>query len=148
MVPIDTQEVNRLSPYPMAFCCTVQVLVLDNQNGPAYLLIDTISKLFEARISITLASNTADALYALDCGEFDLIAIGVAPGKHEHLAVVPYIHSHYPCYPTVVISKDGSPHDTPPFGVCETFVLPRRASQLKSMMQYIVRHYLSASLAA
>lgn len=147
MVPAHSHEMNLLSPYTMAFCCTVQVLVLDNEHGPAHLLIDAISRLFSARISVTRAGNTIDALHALDCGDYDLVAIGASRNQHEHLAVVPYIHTNHPRTPVVVVSKDVH-SDYTAFGVCEALALPNRASELKSVLQYLVQHYLSASLAA
>jgi DNA-binding NtrC family response regulator len=137
-----THEISLLSPYSMAFCCTLQVLVLDNENGPAHLLIDTISRLFQAKISVTLASNTMDALHALDCGEYDLVAVGAGSNQHEHLTLIPYIRAHYPCYPVVVISKEAN-RDYTDYGVCEALTLPNRASELKSVLQHLAQHYLN-----
>jgi len=56
-------------PCAMPAQCPLQVLVIDNENGPAHTLIDLFSRVFEARVSYILAGEEATIQHVLACCE-------------------------------------------------------------------------------
>ncbi len=140
MARTKTHELSRLSPCAFEFRCPAQVLVVDAPNGPAHLVIDTISRLFEGRVSVTLASGATETLHALNCGEFDLIAVG-ADNEHIH-HLIPYLKAQGSGN-LILISRDA--HADPRRDSADRFVLPHRASELKATVLDIVQRYLTAA---
>jgi DNA-binding NtrC family response regulator len=129
-----------------AFCCPAQVLVVDRPNGPAHVLVDTISLLLDREVSVMLVEEHADALRALDFYSFELVVVGLENGHSLQLAVLPHMHAQDPDLPVLVVG-----HDLPrlyrqyarTYGAREVLNLPRRAADLKALTARLARRYLA-----
>ncbi len=123
-----------------AFTCPIQVLVIDRPNGPASILIDTISRLLDRDISVTTLDDHGDALRALAYYDFDLAVVGIQPDHPLQLAVLPHLHHQRPDRPIVVVG-----HKVPSiyrqqarvYGAREIITLPRTAAELKALLAYL-----------
>jgi DNA-binding NtrC family response regulator len=133
--------------YP-AVSCPAQVLVIDRNNGPADVLLGTISVLLNREVSVTLVNDHADALRALDCCYFDLVMLGLEHDQPLQLAVLPHIRLQHPDIPVMVIGKRISPFHSQyarHYGAGDVFTLPDRAADLKAVVRRIAEYYLPAA---
>ena len=129
----------------MKFSCPAQVLVIDRANGPADVLTDLLSRLFEKQVSTMLAIGYDDALYALDRCEFDLVIVGLEDSHTEQLNALQNLHADYECIPVVVVGRDLNLTDLErcrQYQAQEVIEMPQRAAELKSAVFSIMQRYL------
>lgn len=127
--------------------CPAQVLVIDRRNGPAHTLVDTASLLLDRDVSVVVVDNHADALHALEFFCFDLVVVGLEDRQPLQLTVLPEVQMVCPALPILAVG-----HDLPllyrqyarKHGACEVLNLPRRASDLKTLIAHLAVRYLAA----
>src|SRR5437868_5377610 len=90
----------------MEFTCPSQVLVVDQVNGPADIFTDLLGRLLDQQISTLLATGYEDAIYALNCCEFNLVIIGIHDKHADQFAVLRHLHAIYPCLPVVAVGRN------------------------------------------
>lgn len=130
-----------------AISCPLQILVVDDPDGPASVLISTISRLLARDVSVTTLDDYGDALRALDCCAFDLIAVGLGANRPLQLTVLPYLHSMDPTRPIVAVGRDlPDPVQRAAriYGAREVLDLPDRAAGLKALLRHMTARYLAA----
>jgi DNA-binding NtrC family response regulator len=123
--------------------CPTQILVIDRDNGPAAILMDTVSRLVEKEISLYNIDESREALKQLERQGYDLLVIGLESG--EALSVLPYIRVQHPNLPVMVVGYRVRPADracAQHFQVQEIIDLPARANKMKSLASYLVHRYL------
>lgn len=129
------------------FCtisCPAQVLVIDHLNGPASILVDTISLLLDREISVTSVDKHFDALRALDICYFDLVVVGADETRPAQLSLLPHIRVQHPALPVMVVGQNLPPtyqQYARRYGAYEVVNLPERATGLKAMAGRLA-HYL------
>lgn len=132
----------------MECTCPAQVLVIDRTNGPADVLTDLIARLFEGQVSAMQANNHDEALYALECAEFNLVILGIESDELDQLAVMPDLRSEYPDLPVVGIGRNLSRFDLErcrDHKVSDAVEMPRRAAELKALVTSIMYRYLQCT---
>jgi DNA-binding NtrC family response regulator len=128
-----------------AFSCAVQVLVIDPVNGPANVLIDTVSLLVDRDISVTSVDDHADALRALEYYHFDLIVVGLLAQHPLQLAILPHIQQIQPETPVLAVGRDLPRlyrQYARNYGVREVLNVPERAADLKTLIARMADRYL------
>lgn len=150
---------HRLKTVPVALpslntcetvCCPAQVLVVDRPNGPASVLVDTISLLLDRDVSVMLVDESADALRALEYYCFDLVVVGLENQQPVQLTVLPHIHTQDPDVPVVVVGRDLPRlyrQYARTYGAREVLNLPERSADLKMLLERMARHYLTPAYA-
>ena len=83
----STHSLLETDPYN-SVRCSAQVLVVDRHNGPASVLMDTLSRLLDGDLSLTEVDRRFDALQVLDCFCFDLVVIGVDNNRLVELTLL------------------------------------------------------------
>lgn len=132
-------------PVYHAACCPVQVLVIDRQNGPASVLIDTISKLLDSEVSVTRLEDHEDVLRALDCCAVDLVVVGLEENQSIQLTILPHINDLHPSLPVIVVGR-GLPRlykqYARQYGARDVLNMPERAADLKMLVEQVAERYL------
>jgi CheY-like chemotaxis protein len=126
--------------------CPAQVLVIDRVDGPAHVLVDTISRLSDCEVSVTLVDDLSDALRATACCGFDLVVVGLEDKRPVQLTVLPHLRIQNPDLPLAVIGRNLSHFDRQyarQHGVSEVLDVPERAADLKVMIADLSERYLS-----
>lgn len=129
--------------------CPAQVLVIDRWSGPASLLMDTLSRLFDGRLSLTEVDRRFDAMQALDCFCFDLVVLGI---DHDHvveLTLLPEIRRLRPDVPVVVVGAPVPSFFTQyaqHYGASEVLDLPVRAVDLRRAADRMRRYVYGDAL--
>lgn len=137
----------RLVPAP-AIACPSQVLVIDRINGPASILIDTLSLLLDDAVSVTTLEDHNDALRALDYYDFGLIVVGVDRWRPAQIALLPHLATRAAGRLIVVIGRDMAPSTLQRarrFGAQEVLFLPDRAADLQALLARLTESYLCAA---
>ncbi len=131
-----------------AFSCAVQVLVIDQLNGPANVLVDTVSLLLDREISVTSVDEYDDALRALDYYHFDLIVVGLHEQHPIQLSILPHLQQAHPETPILAVGRD-LPRQyrqyARNYGVREVLNVPERAADLKMLVAHMAERYLNIS---
>jgi DNA-binding NtrC family response regulator len=125
--------------------CPAQVLVIDRVQGPADLLVSTISVLLGREVSVTLVDDHMDALRALNCCSFDLVVVGLEHDQPLQLAVLPHIHSQHSELPVLVVGRHVPHHHmhyARRYGASDVWNLPERAADLKLLVADMAHGYL------
>jgi len=125
--------------------CPAQVLVIDRPNGPASILIDTISLLLDNAVSVTTVEDHDDALRALDYYDFGLIVVGVDQWRPMQIALLPHLATRAAGRLIVVVSRDmlpGTLQRTRRFGAQDVIFLPDRAADLQALLARLTERYL------
>jgi len=144
-----TVSPQRLDQLPMCYAavrCPVQVLVVDRLNGPANILVDTISLLLDREVSVTSVVEHADALRALNCCAFDLIVVGLEENNPLQLMILPHLRMQNPSLPVLVVGRELPRlyrQYARYYGVREVMNLPNRAADLKGVVGRMAERYLS-----
>lgn len=128
-----------------AVCCPAQILVIDRPNGPADILIDTISLLLECEISVTVAHDENAALGALENSSFQLIVVGLETNQPGYLSLLPPIHRQQPDIPVMVVGHYISAYQrtlAQRSSVNTILTVPQRAAELKALAMQIAAYYL------
>ncbi len=155
----NTKTVDQFHSMPARICTAAcygkdrrptQILVIDRLNGPANILVETISLLLDGDIAITLVDDHADALRALKCCFFDLVLVGLEDHSPLQLTVLPHLHLANPALPVMVVGrnlprlyKQYARH----YGAREVLNMPERASDLKTLVLRMAERYLQAAAA-
>lgn len=138
-----TRPVNHLTP---AFRCPAQVLVIDRPNGPANVLVDTVSLLLNQGISVVLVDQLDDALRALEFYDFDLVVVGLDAHHLVDLSILAPLRADHPAVPVLVVGHR-LPHllrqRARQLGAEDVLELPDRAADLKMLVARLADEYLS-----
>lgn len=139
--------VSHLSSHT-AVRCPSQLLVIDRLNGPADVLVSTLSLLLDREVSVTLVEDHGDALRALGSLYFDLVVVGLEANQARQLTILPYIQNQNHGVPMMVVGRNlprlyrqYARHH----GVCEVLNVPERAADLKALVSEVAQHYLRTS---
>lgn len=139
-----TQVATRFSSCE-AITCPPQVLVIDRPNGPANILVDTISLLLDHEVSVTSVDDHADALRALEYYHFDLIVVGLHNQQPLQLTILPHIYQQAPDRPILAVGR-GLPRlyqqYARTYGAREVLNMPERAADLKALVRRMTDRYL------
>ena len=131
-----------------AFSCAVQVLVIDQLNGPANVLVDTVSLLLDREISVTSVDEYADAVRVLDYYHFDLIVVGLHEQHPIELTILPRLQQAHPETPILAVGRD-LPRQyrqyARNYGAREVLNVPERAADLKMLVAHMAERYLNIS---
>ena len=145
----ETAQAEPFKEGAMECTCLAQVLVVDRTNGPADVLTDLIARLFEGQVSVMQASNHEDALYALNCADFDLVILGVETclesDELDQLAVLPDLRHDFPDQAVIAVGRNLSRFDLErcrAYRVNDAVEMPRRAAELKALVTNIMGRYL------
>jgi DNA-binding NtrC family response regulator len=128
-----------------AFSCAVQVLVIDRIDGPASVLIDTVSLLLDRDISVTTVDEHTDALRALDYYHFDLVVVGLHEQRPTQLTILPRIQQNHPETPILAVGRDLPRlyrQYARNYGAREVLNMPERAASLKTLTAHMAERYL------
>jgi DNA-binding NtrC family response regulator len=132
-----------------AFSCAVQVLVIDDPNGPANILVDTISLLLDREISVITVESHADALCALEYYHFDLAVIGLYEQRPIQLTVLPRIQQAHPDLPMLAVGRNLPRlyrQYARNYGAREVLNVPERAADLKTLVTRMAERYLKITV--
>lgn len=131
--------------------CPVQVLVIDDPNGPANILVNTISLLVDQDISVTTVDDHTDALRALNFYHFDLVVVGLYASRSLQLAILPHIHEMGTHRPILAVGRELPrlyQQYARTYGASEVLSLPQRAAELKRLVRHMAERYLDESESA
>lgn len=127
-----------------SFTCPVQILVIDQLNGPANILIDTISLLLNRDVSVTLVDSHDDAFRVLEFYPFDLVVVGLQADQPIQLTILPWLHDERPDRPILVVGRD-MPRQyrqyARAYGAREVLNMPERAADLKMLVRHMAERY-------
>jgi DNA-binding response OmpR family regulator len=121
-----------------------QILVVDRVNGPANILIDVLSRLFE-QVSVVAAVRDDDAFNALNSGDFDLIIVGWDDAQTHQFSLLRDLRNQHAYVPILVVGHRLSQSDLEhchKHEVQDVIELPHRAAELKSAVFNIAHQYL------
>lgn len=141
---IHTTRSQLLLPCPPQIICPAQVLVLDQHNGPADLLMDTVSRLTKKEVTITRLDDARVALQRLDHEHYDLLVIGAGREAGEPLSVMPYVQIQHPELPVILVGhclSRATRASATFFKVRDAFLLPQTACHMKRLVQHISTRY-------
>lgn len=128
-----------------AVACPVQVLVIDDPNGPASILVNTISMLVDQDISVTTVDDHTDALRALTFYHFDLVVVGLYASRSLQLAILPHIHEMDTRRPILAVGRE-LPRQyqqvARTYGASDVLDMPQRAAELKHLVRRMSERYL------
>ncbi len=136
----STRVVARFS----SCACPIQVLVIDQPDGPASVLIDTLSLLLNRNISVTQVDDHQDALRALEYYSFDVIVVGLREARPIQLTILPWLHDDQPDRPLLVVGRELSrqyQHYARTYGAREVLNVPQRAAELKLLVKRMTERY-------
>jgi DNA-binding NtrC family response regulator len=125
--------------------CPVQILVIDRVNGPANVLVDTISLLLDREVSVTKVDDHADALRALNYYDFDVIVIGLQENSPLQLSILPQLHADHPDRPILAVGRRLPriyQQYARTYGAREVLNMPERAAELKTLVARLAERYL------
>lgn len=128
-----------------AISCPIQVLVIDQANGPANVLVDTISLLLNREVSVTSVDEHADALRALDYYHFDLVVVGLQDNQPLQLTILPQLHRQNPARPLLAVGRDLPrlvQQYARTYGAHEVLNVPERAADLRTLVAQMDARYL------
>jgi hypothetical protein len=135
----------QLQPQQHEICCPAQILVIDRSNGPAQVLMDTMSRLLGEEIAVTEITDYPSALPLLDYSCYDLVVLGWEESQAVSPTFLKYLRNSQPDLAVLLIGADMSPQyvDFIEFnGVTEAINLPTRAAEVKWLTGHISHHYL------
>lgn len=130
--------------------CSAQVLVIDRRGGPASILMDTLSRLYDGDLSLTEVDRRFDVLRVLDCFCFDLVVIGIDHDRVVELTLLPEIARLRPGVPVLVVGTQVPAFFTQyarHYGASEVLELPGRAVDLRRAADRIGRYVSGDALA-
>ncbi len=132
-------------PCAMPVQCPLQVLVIDQENGPAHTLIDVLSRVYETRVSYILAADEDSVQHMLACCAPELLVAGLDERAINTLALLPDIRSQYRDLPILAVGRQIScfmQEESHQFGADEVLELPYRVGELKSLVVTLAQRYL------
>ncbi|MBN1679855.1 MAG: hypothetical protein JW966_06155 [Anaerolineae bacterium] len=136
-------------PTCAAFRCPAQVLVIDTVNGPANIVINTVSLLLDRAVSVTSVDEHVDALRALDFYDFDLIVFGLDRQRPLQLALLMHLRDTYPDLALVAIGQHLTVEQKKQaryHGAWDVVDLPERAADLKALVHHLSQRYLHTAI--
>jgi DNA-binding NtrC family response regulator len=143
-IRVQSSIANRFSTCVVA-TCPPQILVIDACNGPASILISTVSLLLDQEVSVTTLDDHTDALRALSYYEFDLVVVGLQVNRPLQLTILPHIHEQNPQRPLLAVGRD-LPRQyqqyARTYGVQDVLNMPERAADLKRLVRRMAERYL------
>ena len=139
------QTRNTLLAQEMQISCPVQILVLDRLNGPAEILLDTVSRIVDQDVSLTHVAESSAVMQQLDCQPYAMLVISAEVNDTEPLSIMPYLKVQYPEMPVLLVGRRIHPslrHCAKHFELSEVLTLPQRAQKMKALASYLVHKYL------
>lgn len=127
--------------------CPVQLLVIDRCNGAADIFADTLSRLLPLDVTLYSARDQASAIEIMDQLEVHLVIIGIEHDAPDNIALAPYICNSHDVVPILVVGHQihhRSRARAYEFGADEVITLPRRAHEMKMIVEQITQAYLEA----
>lgn len=122
---------------------TVKILVVDEINGPADVLLATLDLLLEQRIAINTVSDHLRALVELSTNCYDLVAIGLSAKRSNGLnALITRIQARRPDLPVIAVSRQPNQKRAHQPGLGAVVSLPRRAAELRALAGRVAQQYL------
>ena len=128
----------------MQIGCPAQVLVVDRANGPANILVDVLSRLFD-QVTTVVTAHDEEALNALNAHDINLIVVGLENIQGSQYTLLRILNDERVGTPVVLIGRSLSHADLEhcrQYEVREVIEMPRRAAELKSAVFDIVQRYL------
>ena len=129
-----------------AATCPVQVLVVDDCNGPASVLISTISLLLNREVSVTTLEDHTDALRALTYYQFDLVVVGLQVNRPLQLTVLPRVYDQNPQRPLLAVGRNLPrlyQQYARTYGASDVLNMPTRAADLKQLVRRMAERYFT-----
>lgn len=139
------QTRKALLAHDVQISCPVQILVLDRLNGPAEILLDTVSRIVEQDVSLTHVVESSAVMRQLDCQPYAMLVISVEVNDTEPLSIMPYLKVQYPEMPVLLVGRRIHPslrNCAKHFELSEVLTLPHRAQKMKALASYLVHKYL------
>ncbi len=125
--------------------CPPQILVIDDCNGPASVLINTVSLLLDREVSVTTVDDHTDALRALSYYEFDLVVVGLQVNRPLQLTILPHVYDQNPQRPLLAVGRDLPRlylQYARTYGVREVLNMPTRAADLKRLVRRMAERFI------
>lgn len=125
--------------------CPPQILVIDDCNGPASVVIGAVSLLLDQEVSVTTLDDHADALRALSYCEFDLVVVGLQINRPLQLTILPHVYDQNPQRPLLAVGRDLPRlylQYARTYGVQEVWNMPTRAADLKRLVSRVAERFL------
>ncbi len=142
---IDLASVAASLSSSNAITCPIQILVIDWVNGPANILVDTISLLLDREVSVTSVDEQGDALRALDYYHFDLVVVGLQENRPLQLTILPQVHAQNPDRPILAVGRNLPrlyQQYARNYGAREVLNIPERSADLKALVAHMAERYL------
>ena len=140
-----TKTRNALLAQQVQITCPVQILVLDRLNGPAEILLDTVSRIVTQDVSLTHIAHPSAVMGQLDCQPYDLLVISAEANDTEPLSIMPYLKVQYPEMPVLLVGRKIHPslrNCAEHFELNDVLTLPQRAQKMKALASYLAHKYL------
>lgn len=134
-----------LLAHPVQITCPAQILVLDRFNGPAEILMDTMSRIVDKDVSLTHVTHPSAVMSQLDCQPYALLVISAEVTDTEPLAIMPYLKVQYPDMPVLLVGRRIHPSlrsCAEHFELHDVLTLPQRAQKMKVLASYLACKYL------
>lgn len=134
-----------LLAHQVQITCPVQILVLDRLNGPAEILLDTMSRIVDKDVSLTHMTQPSAVMGQLDCQPYALLVISAEVNDTEPLSIMPYLKVQYPDMPVLLVGRKIHPslrNCAEHFELNDVLTLPQRAQKMKALASYLACKYL------
>jgi DNA-binding NtrC family response regulator len=141
------QTTERVPAYTTV-SCPAQVLVIDRPNGPAGVLMGTISLLAAREVSLTTVDDYDDVVRALAFYSFDLVVIGLEAAQALQLSVLPQVRAQCPDVPVLVVGRGLPPlyrQHARRYGADDVIDVPQCAAELKALVRRVACCYLAVA---
>lgn len=139
-------DMESLEGWTLAANCPSQILVIDQSNGPADILMDFAARLHEGKVCTLQVQNLDEAWYRLHEGVFSLVVFGLPDGEPQAiLALLGCLRDKFPQLPVLVVTYRGYPSGLEghsEYADLQVVELPGRAVKLKMLIAQLVARYL------
>jgi CheY-like chemotaxis protein len=125
------------------------VLVVDRQDGVADILMDSVGRLLTPGHLATVTVDRAEALRQYTDGCFDLVVVSLDRDQPLSWSLLPQLHAQRPEVPIVLVDRevnDQVQERAEQHHVREVVRLPRRATELRSLVVHMAQQYLQPHL--
>ena len=136
---------NALLAHQVQITCPAQILILDRLNGPAEILMDTVSRIVDQDVSLTHVAHPSAVMSQLDCQPYALLVISAEANDIEPLSIMPYLKVQHPNMPVLLVGRKIHPslrNCAEHFELSEVLTLPQRAQKMKALASYLACKYL------
>ncbi len=130
--------------------CPLQIVLVDQLNGPADIVLDIVARLYAGSVSISRTGTLAEALDVLHGNEIAVAVFGLPDDQPNPLRLMDSLRVQYPMLPVLVVSYDLAGFDPAVLRYnreCTEFEaveLPARSVDLKLLVDLVIARYLDA----